>query len=447
MHIKNLTRLLVSTAMVLYSATDCVLAQVDQFFDGKVFDLKKLADSDAIGSAPIPQSAKLWMKLQTIYDDSNSHDSDADKLLIAHIKHDQEINKYIRIDNVWNLFANRMSERRFSDANSCITLAQALVGDDVDSAASKTLQADIKLLEVATGNKLHGEPKRGHLAVSNVAESSVPGHSPGSETAFVVPTATQHALGYTGIRLLDGKLDTTIQFSPAAKLKVFHQGDQIVSINGVPVTGMSTRESWQFSSGHQGEISHIIYIHKGQQKAVDIKAEAYPSLEDIDQMTAQEKFELGSQLRELGNMTGARIAFEQAALADPSGEYGTLATKALRSRMGRYNAPKRCIDIYMRAYFGNFDHEEVKAEALFRYCINEWPLYELPYRQLAGLLMKDGRLHEAESVLKQLFVVNPDYARGWILMANIKSRLGDKQSSLSCWKKAKELDPGDASLQ
>ena len=35
-------------------------------------------------------------------------------------------------------------------------------------------------------------------------------------------------------------------------------------------------------------------------------------------------------------------------------------------------------------------------------------------------MMKDNRLREAESVLNQLFVVNPDYARGWTLMAMVK---------------------------
>ena len=40
------------------------------------------------------------------------------------------------------------------------------------------------------------------------------------------------ARGYTGLRLIDGKVDVAIRYSPAAKSELFQPGDEIVSING-----------------------------------------------------------------------------------------------------------------------------------------------------------------------------------------------------------------------
>jgi tetratricopeptide (TPR) repeat protein len=424
-------------------AIESAHGQPSQFFNGETFDLKKLADADAISTQPIPQSAKLWMKLETLYKDANSSDSALDQELLTQIKADQETNRCIHIENVWKLFQNRMSEHRYSDAGSCITLSETLLSDvPNDSPASKTLQKNIALLEHVTRTKRAEKVRHGYVTLTTDPAVTTTGISTGARS-YVSSMSVLRPRGYTGIRLVDGKVDSLNKYSPAAILGVLQFGDQIVSINGLPLNDCSTQESWRLSNGVQGEVTHFVYIHTGQQKTLDIVSEAYPSLQNLYQLTAREKFELGSQLREIGYMSDARIALEQAAIADPGGEYATLAIKVLQSRMCRYVPPKRCNDIYMRAYFGNFDHEEVKAEALFRYCISQWPQFEMPYRQLAGLLIKEARLREAETVANQLLVVNPDYARGWKVMARIKSQLGDKQGSTACSQKANELDPDD----
>jgi predicted Zn-dependent protease len=59
------------------------------------------------------------------------------------------------------------------------------------------------------------------------------------------------------------------------------------------------------------------------------------------------------------------------------------------------------------------------------------------------MLYAQNRLPEAEQTLLQLRAVNPDYARGWRWMRDVKQRQGKVKEADECNKHAIELDPDD----
>jgi hypothetical protein len=176
----------------------------------------------------------------------------------------------------------------------------------------------------------------------------------------------------------NGELDATIKYSPAYLLQVFHHGDKIIAIDGVSLQGLSNEVVWALCAGTAGTIAHIEYKRGSEIKTVDVQRKEYPSLNGLDKLTAKQKFELGAQLREVSSMSAAFIALVQAKSMDPTGEAGILAAKVLQCRMPRFQAPPRAWAIYNVAYRCRINGDLVKAEALFRYMIKEWPQYEWP---------------------------------------------------------------------
>jgi tetratricopeptide (TPR) repeat protein len=384
--------------------------------------------------------------LQTIYDESRKCDSQKDKQLAAKIAHDQDADQIVVLANIWDLFSERIVAKRYPDAGSCLTLAAELLEDEPsDSAARKLFLQNAKQLQAceSKGIAKGGALKRGYISETDEPIQSAPNGAEHISDKQSAIASSRRLTGFTGLFINAGYIDYTTKYSPSYRLQVFHHDDKIIAIDGVSLQGLSYEVVSALCKGVAGTVAHVEYQRGSEVNTAAVPRLEYPSLNGLEKLSAKDKYELGIELREVGNVSGACIALEQAVSMDPTGDAGIRAKKVLLARMPRFEPPPQAMNVYRVAFSCRMNHDYVKAEALFRYLIKEWPKYEWPYKQLADILINENRLSDAEVALNQLKALNPDYARGWRTWARLKKIQGDEKGAQECYKHALELDPDD----
>ena len=170
------------------------------------------------------------------------------------------------------------------------------------------------------------------------------------------------------------------------------------------------------------------------------------ALSQIKIVTARDYFELGVQLRDIGQIEAARDALLKAQSLDDAGETGMLARKVIDARIPKYIGDSQANQLNSLGYRLRFEHKYDLAEQIFRLCIKRWPRFEFPYKNLGHMFIELRRFRDAKEVLEKLVEVNPNYARGWELLGQAKAGLGDKVGSKICIDRARELDPDDDAI-
>jgi tetratricopeptide (TPR) repeat protein len=249
--------------------------------------------------------------------------------------------------------------------------------------------------------------------------------------------------GYAGFLMLGNVVNGVIQYSPASFCKTIKVGDCIVSVDGVSTAGLSSQRVRRLLDGMEPNVAKL-KVERGKHHFGTSFKRGEPLPTDVpDGLSAQQYLQLASQLREVCRFEDGRLALVKAQKADANGPIAERAAKMLSARFPKVEPSKQAITLYSSAYWLHQDKSDA-AEKVLQRCIASWPEFELPYRQLASVYRSLGRLAEAKATLVQLLKINPNYARGWCDLSQIKSDLKDFDGAMIDAKHAVELDPDDA---
>ncbi len=242
--------------------------------------------------------------------------------------------------------------------------------------------------------------------------------------------------------MLGNVVNGSIQYSPAYYCKTIKVGDCIVSVDGVSTDGLSSQRVRRLLDGIEPNVAKI-KLERGKHRISTSFKRGEPLPASVpDNLSAQQYLQLASQLREVCRFEDGRLALAKAQKADANGPIADRAAKMLLARFPRVEPSKQAVLLYSSAYWLHQDKSEA-AEKVLQRCIASWPEFELPYRQLASVYRSSGRLAEAKAILEKLLKINPNYARGWSDLSQVKLQLGERAGAMADARHAVELDPDD----
>lgn len=251
--------------------------------------------------------------------------------------------------------------------------------------------------------------------------------------------------GYAGFLMLGNVVNGSIQYSPAYFCKSIKIGDRILSVDGVSTTGLNSQRMRRLLDGMEPNLAKV-KLERGRQRISTTFKRAEPLPASVPEgLTAQQYLQLACQLREVCRFADGRLALNKAQQADANGPVAERAAKMLAARFPKTEPSRQAIQLYSSAYWLHQDKSD-DAEKVLQRCIASWPDFELPYRQLASVYRGSGRLVESKAVLEKLLKVNPNYARGWSDLSQVKLQLLDRTGAIADAQHAVELDPDDAVL-
>jgi tetratricopeptide (TPR) repeat protein len=162
-----------------------------------------------------------------------------------------------------------------------------------------------------------------------------------------------------------------------------------------------------------------------------------------DGLSAQEYFDLGMKYKLVGWPELARESLNRASSLDPDGEAGKKSALYLASRLPRYpvasEAEKKNVMGYNLLMSGDIDG----AKATFKELIEEFPDFEWPYGNLAGIYIQEKKPEVAKPLLERAVEINPCYINGWLQFASVYELEGNNQGVLMCLKQVESIDPDD----
>lgn len=329
---------------------------------------------------------------------------------------------------MWRLYELRKAENKPKEAESCLNALYCMYKEYPVEYAFMVMRILLELPKPKEPKTIE-EMKRFHAQYEDTILQSVWGRM-------------YKFTGYCGVKIIDGKVDFTIKYSPAYKLNIIREGDEIVSVDGVLLERMDNDLVKYLLKGTPG--TDAVFKVKRNAEVVVLKVPRVEMTAKIPpKLTARQYFELGVQLRDFGLPDAAREALVKARNMDPSGEAGQLAAKVIRARLPRFNPVGEPNDMLNIALMHRYGHKEEESEHLFKEIIEKYPEFEWPYKHLTGLYIERKQYKEAKEVATKLLEVNPDYARGWELLGFAKQGLGDIKGGVECFRRCHELDPDD----
>jgi len=382
--------------------------------------------------------------------------SSQDQNLVEKIGQQVKANQVVKLSDLSELYHLRMKDKHYIAALSCLsfityirTLSAADHGvstiDASEIAKTRNL-AGHELLEISrTEIKTFDPNALVHLKLAKALLQSsgdaklVAGID--NDIAELVENG-QKPRGYSGFLMVGDVVESTIQYSPAYFAKNIREGDRVVSVDGVATSGLASERMRRLLDGTESSVAKIVIERNGRLIATTFKR-GIPLPEKLpEDLSAREYLQLASQLREVCRFEEGRLALEKAQALD-HGEIASLAKKMLAARFPKQEPTKQALKLYSAGYWLNQDNRP-EAERILKQCIVAWPDFELPYRQLAVIYRASGRLSESQVVLEKLLKLNPDYARAWCDLSQLKQEKTDYSGAVADARHAMELDPDDA---
>jgi len=384
-------------------------------------------------------------------------ESTQDRILVEKVGQQVKASQPVKLGDLSELYHLRMKERHYVGALSCLsfityirTLNSADRGVstiDPSEIAKTKLLAGHELLEIAkTERKTFDVNALPHLKLAksllqSSGDAKLISHIDNDIAAL--QESGQRPRGYSGFLMVADMVESTIQYSPAYFAKNIKEGDRIMSVDGVATAGLTSERMRRLLDGSESSIAKIVLERNGHRINTTFKR-GTPLPEKLpDDLNAREYLQLASQLREVCRFEEGRLALQKAQTLDQNGEVASLAKKMLTARFPRQEPSKQAVKLYSAGYWLNQDNRP-EAERILKQCIAAWPEFELPYRQLAVIYRNSGRLTESQDMLEKLLKLNPDYARAWCDLSQLKQEKTDYSGAVADAKHAMELDPDDA---
>ncbi len=138
----------------------------------------------------------------------------------------------------------------------------------------------------------------------------------------------------------------------------------------------------------------------------------------------------------------AREYFKQLASMTINDELQNKARIALECRL----PPHTISDDACRLYRNAIHNHPLLVESLIQECIEKYPDFDWPRSGYGYSLFHDGKLDEAERVLKDVLEKNPKFARAYIRLADVMRTKGDIGKADELIEQARALNPYDELL-
>ena len=164
-------------------------------------------------------------------------------------------------------------------------------------------------------------------------------------------------------------------------------------------------------------------------------------------LSAREFYQLGVEYKRLGWTEQARDALTYSMESDEKGEWGTRARQYLLARLPRHPVPLMAeqtnIEGFNKLAVGDIEG----ARLIFIELIENYPDFEWPYGNLGSLHLRQGRLREADEILREGVRINPNYVNGWLHLARLKALEDDMGVARDCLQKARDILPNDKDIE
>ena len=207
---------------------------------------------------------------------------------------------------------------------------------------------------------------------------------------------------------------------------------------------LAMREQLLLSGLSESECDEYIQNLK---KAIKEMAHSEPPPRDVPQdLEAADYFELGLKYKEVGWTEQARDALTLAIELDSDGEYGKKAQRFLRSKIPRHPVPLKAEQLNIEGYNQMFMKDEGEAQKTFEALIRDYPDFEWPYGNLGSLLIRQGDLSRAESLLQHALQINQHYINGWLHLTRVYGVQERFSEAYACLNQVSKIDPEDASM-
>ncbi len=151
-------------------------------------------------------------------------------------------------------------------------------------------------------------------------------------------------------------------------------------------------------------------------------------------------YQMGVHYKSVGWPEQARECMERTIKGDEHGEVGKRAKVYLAAYLPRDHVSPEAVHRNIIAFNLRSRGKDEEAIAAFQACTIDYPAFEWPYGNLAGIYTKAGRYKEAQATLNQILNLNPNYLNGWVQLSRVLAAAGDKTGAMRCAKRALQID-------
>ena len=119
--------------------------------------------------------------------------------------------------------------------------AELLENEPSDSPARKLLLQNAKQLQAceSAGIRKGDALKRGYISESDEQALSAPEGAENVSDKKSALTSSRNLTGFTGLRIMDGRIADNIKYSPVYFSKAFQPDDEVISIDSVSLHGLA----------------------------------------------------------------------------------------------------------------------------------------------------------------------------------------------------------------
>ncbi len=184
------------------------------------------------------------------------------------------------------------------------------------------------------------------------------------------------------------------------------------------------------------------YVQKLRQALADMTQAEPPPRELPEDLTAEEYWQLAVRYKQVGWTEQARDALTTAIELDGDGPVGIKARSFLRSKIPRYPVPLMAEQLNIQGYNQMFVNEN-EAQRMFENLVKDYPDFEWPYGNLGSLLIKRGRLENAQELLIKAVQINPYYINGWLHLSRVYAIQENFGAAEDCLQRVTAIDASD----
>ncbi len=184
------------------------------------------------------------------------------------------------------------------------------------------------------------------------------------------------------------------------------------------------------------------YVQKLRQALADMTQAEPPPRELPEDLNAEEYWQLAVRYKQVGWTEQARDALTTAIELDGDGPVGIKARSFLRSKIPRYPVPLMAEQLNIQGYNQMFVNEN-EAQRMFENLVKDYPDFEWPYGNLGSLLIKRGRLEEAQELLIKAVQINPYYINGWLHLSRVYAIQENFSAAEECLQRVTAIDASD----
>jgi serine/threonine protein kinase len=158
------------------------------------------------------------------------------------------------------------------------------------------------------------------------------------------------------------------------------------------------------------------------------------------QMEAQRYYEEGLDFKAKGWTEQSRASLSKAIKLD-NGAIGFKALSYLRSHLPAHFQTQAAEQMNILGYNYNFSGKQAEAEKVWQQCIAQYPNFEWPYSNLAGMYLNRGEPARAAELLAKAIEINPYYTNALRNMSEAQQALGHRDLAIEYMQRAADSDP------